>query len=693
MIDIPTGAVKFRINQTSMIAGTIEKEDNRLILYSGFNTYLKDEFKAMQGARWLGKGDEDITKVARKAWGVADSERNRFQLAYLLDMNPYAVYDKALTDFNPRRLMMYVHQRDMASHITTRRQCIIAGEMGVGKTLSAIEAMEQSRIIEDYWLWVGPRSALDSVKYEFHKWKVCQICGKLGKHHRYENHQLYDPKAIKPRFETYEGVKKMVETWPKGTPAYRGVVFDECSRLKTWTAQRTQAAAHLTTSMRNEHGEAAIICLMSGTPSPKDPSDWWSLAEIACPGFLREGSVEKFKRRLGLIKMYDGLGGGSFPKLVGWWDDEKKCAECMKFEDDLNHDPINMVEKWYHRFRASKNEVSALFNRLNGLVMVKLKSECLDLPEKIYKRVICKANASVLRAASLIAKTASSTIKALILLRELSDGFQYTRTESGVEKCPTCSGTRIVNHTVDIDDPNNPLDSESLTRGHRAIWDDTDSEVGYVLTGYKDEPLRTEIREIECYQCKGSGEVPHYITDALRVDCPKDEAFINILDQYEEEGRMCAWAGFTESVDRISELCVKHQWPIVRLDGRGWYCSDPGMMAMTGPEILEAFDDKIRFPRLAFVGQPGAGGMGLNLTASSVEVYYSNTFKFEDRGQSEDRIHRPGADHNRGCTIIDLIHLPQDEAVLDNLQKKRVLQAMTMGQLFTSTTYADERTT
>ena len=49
--------------------------------------------------------------------------------------------------------------------------------------------------------------------------------------------------------------------------------------------------------------------------------------------------------------------------------------------------------------------------------------------------------------------------------------------------------------------------------------------------------------------------------------------------------------------------------------------------------------------------------------------------------QAEDRGHRPGMDIDRGHTIKDIIHLPVDQLVIDNLQKKKKLQSMSMGQL------------
>lgn len=694
MYAINEGPVTFKVLHPERkvyqsVAGSILREDDKLIIYSSFHIPLKDEIKSMDGSRWLGNPMEPN---GRKAWQVKDSIRNRFRLTYLLGGNPYAPYDMPIVQIEPRRRKpngspyLYNHQIIIASHIYTRHQCIVAGEMGVGKTCAAIEAMEASGIRE--WLWVGPRSALDSVKYEFYNMQVCEICGKLGKYHRHENHRIQDSKMILPKFYTYEAIKTLVETWPSGVPAPRGIIMDECSRVKTPTAQRTQAAQALADAMRKDHGRDAFIVLMSGSPAPKDPTDWYSLAEIACPGFLREGNIKKFKEQLCLIKMTEGSGGGAFPKIVTWWDDERKCKNCGKFKTDPDHDSINSIESWYHEFEASKNKVFGLYGRLKGLVDVKFKRDCLDLPDKVYIVLKAKPSPSVLRAASLLTKTCSSTIKALTLLRELSDGFQYKEVEKGTDPCPDCHGKMIINRTVDLDDPDNPLDQESLVRGHRVHWGKYEDGKDDQIVGQLETPLNLGIQEIKCDNCR-DGRVTRYEREAISVECPKDQLMFDLLEQYEEEGRTVFWAGFTESVERCTRNCLKAGWPVVRLDGRGWWSNT--FDALDGPSILAAFDDKERYPKIAFVGQPGAGGMGLNLTASSMEAYYSNTFKGEDRTQSEDRIHRPGADHNRGCTIYDFVHLPQDLWVLDSLKKKRDLQAMTLGQL--AKIYAEEERT
>ena len=88
-----------------------------------------------------------------------------------------------------------------------------------------------------------------------------------------------------------------------------------------------------------------------------------------------------------------------------------------------------------------------------------------------------------------------------------------------------------------------------------------------------------------------------------------------------------------------------------------------------------------KYPRVVVVAHPEAGGTGLTFTSAPACVYYSNTFKGEDRTQSEQRIHRAGMDTNRGCVIYDLVCLPSDLVVYESLKNKRKLEQMTLGVL------------
>ena len=102
---------------------------------------------------------------------------------------------------------------------------------------------------------------------------------------------------------------------------------------------------------------------------------------------------------------------------------------------------------------------------------------------------------------------------------------------------------------------------------------------------------------------------------------------------------------------------------------------------MTDVEALDYWADLEGNPRVAFVAHPESGGMSLTLVEARMAVYWSNSFKPEYRVQSEDRIHRKGMDENLGCTIVDLVHLPTDERVLEIIRENRKLELMTMGEI------------
>lgn len=632
----------------------IHPEGDRLAIKTGFNRFLVGELKAFAGARW----DPD-----RTLWTISDNERNRFQLAYLGGMNPYAPYDLPLVPYNTNR-PLYAHQYEMVIQALTRHFTIFAAEMGTGKTLAAIEVMEASGF-ED-WFYVGPKSALAAATLEFRKWKS----------------------RITPKFFTYDSLKRIIAQWPEGTPPPRGIIFDESSRLKTPTSQRSLAANYLASAIRSEHGNAGFVILMSGSPAPKSPADWWYQCEVTKPGFIREGTYEKFKHRLGLIVQKDSITGGKYPHLVTWRDDENKCNICGEVKEDELHEVPEAIDVMdtealgYHKFVPSVNEVAYLYERMKGLVLVKFKKDCLDLPDKQYRVINCKPTQALMNAARMITKIAPTTIQGLTLLRELSDGFQYEDVEVGKQDCPNCRGEGVVLRPVPIIDEDDL--AERITAWHaeldrRPDDDATDrDDQGYLIPDHVKFSQFYEEKEIQCRHCGGKGEVPKYKRETKMVPCPKEEVLLEILDSHDDDGRLVVYGGFTGTIDRIIHIVEKAGWQYIKVDGRGWTTSVDGIKK---PEdMLEMFQDKKRaIEKLIFIGQPSSAGMGLTLTESCEICYYSNDFNGESRLQSEDRIHRPGMDVNKGATITDLIHLPSDALVLENLKKKRKLQDMSLG--------------
>lgn len=603
--------------------------ENGRIEFSGFGFWpaLNEEIKAMYGHRWHGYDDTN----PRKRWSVKDCRRNRFQLAYLMGGNPFRRYDSDLPPAQASR-PLYPHQLEMLAHILHRRQCIFACEMGTGKTLVFIEAAEQSNC-KEIW-YVGPRAGVRAVGRELLKWKA----------------------KFKPRMLTYDGMKKAIREWQSGAPAPDFVCFDECSKLKTPTSQTSKAALHLANAMRDEHGEDAYILLMSGTPAPKTPVDWWHQCEVACPGFIREGDHNKFSKRLQIVEMRPSISGGQYPHRVAWLDDERRCATCGLYPEDHT-----MAE---HAYQKSKDEIGFLYKRMRGLVLVKFKKDCLELPEKQYEVIRVKPTIEIMRAAKLIKAKSTRAITALTLMREISDGFQYAETPSGTEPCLNCFGRKEV--TVPV-----PKEGVDIMAPQEINKDDYDLET------------------VVCDNCNGTGETTVYRRETQAVGSPKDAVFIDELDAHEDVGRYIVWGGFTGTLDRLVGIAHQQGWATLRVDGKGYKGTAATGENIDADILLDALDrshpnykDLLeKYPKVCFVGHPQAGGMALTLTSSPTEMFYSNCFNGEARMQAEDRAHRPGMDANRGLRIVDLIMMPSDQLVLDNLKTKKKLQNLTMGQL------------
>lgn len=647
-----------------MVPVEMTLEGNKIYFSFPYALELKDEIKAMDGAS--GRGFYATPKDPR--WVVNNTPRNWFRIQSLRwggykggkkengpkyegTFDPYERYDRQLIDVNFDQRPYLAHQREGVSFVVTRRQCILAWEMGTGKTLTIIAAMEWAKSNlgwkDEDFLFVTKGGAIPEIKLQFKEWKS----------------------QVRPTFLSYEGMVKLVKTWPQGKPAPKFVVFDESSMIKSPTSIRSEQALHLANSMRQEWGPEAFVVLMSGSPAPKNPADWWHQCEVACPGFVREGTYVKFQRRLAIIEMVNAETGGGYPKLRAWLDDENKCKTCGALKDATVHSVDARMSGRGHIWEASKNEVAGLYGRLKGFVSVKFKKDCIDLP-KVNRRVVrVKPNMQTLNASKIILKRSKTAIQAMTLLRELSDGFQYKDEIVDTKTCDHCagSGTQVVKIDPQAEDPSAPITQEALISGRLV------DALG------------------PCNVCKGQCEVDVTQRKVAQVPCPKDDALMDLIEEHEDVGRLVTFAGFTGSVDRICEVYLKMGWSVIRVDGRGWAGLHPqGSVPLPAgtADLYRVFRyDLKNYEKVAFVAQASTAGHGLNLTASPTEIFYSNDFNFESRIQAEARndrlgIHevlkRTGRTH---INIVDIVHLDTDLLVLENHKRKRTMQAMTLGEI------------
>lgn len=344
------------------LKGDIERDEKYFYLNFSYNKALVNEIKCMQNPKWIKEN---------KTWAVPITERNGYALRYLMghrDNEYFQIFNTSHEIIFNRPL--FKHQQEGVQFVLIRKRCMLAFEMGLGKTLTCIEIMERvKQNITNWWL-VAPYSAQQEWKRQLLKWKA---------------------KVWPTTITTYESLQKEVDK-AKSIDIYpQGIIFDESIKIKNPVAQRSVAAYEICKYLREVWGKEAYIIALSGAPAPRDPTDWWHQIECVYPGWIKEGSILKFTKRLANLISVD-YGYGPTLKIESWKDDE----------------------------------VERLGKSLAPIVLVKKKVDCLDLPDKIFEIIDCKVTEELQIAAEMIPELGLSSVRTLELLRELSDGFTYT---------------------------------------------------------------------------------------------------------------------------------------------------------------------------------------------------------------------------------------------------------------------------
>ncbi len=533
-------------------------------------------------------------KPDTKEWHLPDNERTAYTLDYLQGKRNERLYDRELVLswaalFDNQFPELFKHQKENLAFILARRRCLIADTMGLGKTLTCIRAIEYLGHSADIddWWLVAPPGAQRAWQREQAKWSG---------------------RPLFTEITSFESLRKIMEK-ADGPP--QGVVFDEIIKIKNGASQRGQVAAELCRLIREKYGEAGFIIMLSGSPTDV-PLDWWHPIECLCPGFIREGGVHKFRNRLANIVYEDGP-YGKYPKVESWRDEE----------------------------------VANLGKRLAPIVIRHNKEDVFDFPAKIYEVIQCEPSEDQRQLASILMREGNALHK----LRELSDGFQYTRCdEGGYEGTETESAERCdVLHT---------------SNGSQSERGEYESEFDRVVEGGRLHELREEEEEYPQTQAPrtttyvGSGKL-----DVVR----------ELLDFYSLEnggpGRLVIYGVFHATLDLIATTVRDSGWMAYTIDGRGW----------SNPTTLEDFDteDELTHQGLCIVANP-ACVHGLSFQKTEAIIYYSNSFVADHRTQSVDRRDRPGMDTNISTKVIDLHCLPTDEYVQSIAEGKMKLEDITM---------------
>lgn len=174
----------------------------------------------------------------------------------------------------------------------------------------------------------------------------------------------------------------------------------------------------------------------------------------------------------------------------------------------------------------------------------------------------------------------------------------------------------------------------------------------------KADQMRTSLQRFMGCQRVASGFSP-WINQPIRS--AKLEALIDIRHSLGSE-KLLIWAYYRADIERINRVigdsCLDIHGEIEDRDSR-----------------LQMFlhDDRIN----TLVCQQRAFGVGTNIAPVRYAVYYSNSFNYEDRAQSEDRIHRIGQTDK--VFIIDLVVHETDQQLLDAYGRGQSIQEYLKG--------------
>jgi SNF2 family DNA or RNA helicase len=152
---------------------------------------------------------------------------------------------------------------------------------------------------------------------------------------------------------------------------------------------------------------------------------------------------------------------------------------------------------------------------------------------------------------------------------------------------------------------------------------------------------------------------------------PKLHALGDIIE--EADGKIIIWATYIYNIESIIKFLEEKYGKTSVVANYGAVDSVKRTIAMK--RFQE--DPTCRF----FVGNPSTGGFGLTLTEAKNVIYFSNSFNFETRKQSEDRAHRSGLKHEVLYTDI-ICKGTLDEKILFSLSNKNALASATLGDEF-----------
>lgn len=173
----------------------------------------------------------------------------------------------------------------------------------------------------------------------------------------------------------------------------------------------------------------------------------------------------------------------------------------------------------------------------------------------------------------------------------------------------------------------------------------------------------TRLHQLVC------GHVVDDTGELRRVNSGRFEVLLNLLEERPVDSKTIIWCHYRDNINELRERLDK-QFGAAYVYG--------GMSDTERTENLNRFQKGDAGVLLA---NPAAAGHGLTLVEADTAIYYSNSYNFEHRAQSEDRIHRIGQTAQSVMYYDIVAEGTVDERILAVLKSKQDFSQSVMREL------------
>lgn len=190
-----------------------------------------------------------------------------------------------------------------------------------------------------------------------------------------------------------------------------------------------------------------------------------------------------------------------------------------------------------------------------------------------------------------------------------------------------------------------------------------------MVDGTDEITVSTVLERMLRYQQVIGGTFPfeedgEYHTKPIPGGNPKIDAMMEYINDLPETAKVIVWARFVPEIQYITDALTEiyGSKSVVQFYG----ATNSDQRRHNSQQFQQ--NPQVRF----IVSNQTVGGYGQTWTAATYVVYYSNTFSYEDRYQSEDRAHRKGQTNHVTYQDIEMA-VPQDRMILRAVRRKKDL--------------------